>query len=275
MTLGPGITLGPYSVTAKIGDGGIGEVRPTLVALCLVVLVLLAASTEAQVAPQSPTAAAWDGGAGSTRSLQRIRRALATTPSGGLLNLSEHVYVIAEAPEEQSLFGDFDLVNGPVPYGPPTHYDMHGVAPPMSAFYSERVEEVVFAPFRWVGKAIVSLFTGEDDPGPAVEPLLSQVAREQAVAQIQGHANVLAADIEQRGRTVALALVVPATTPVATARQLGDDFVRMVTTLAPSALGPDADSRAADYDYLIGVRTSNEVEIAVGGRPAASSRIAW
>ncbi len=267
--------LGSYSITAQIGDGGIGEVRPTLVALCLVVFVLLAVSIEAQVAPQSSTAAAWDAEAGSTRSLRRIRRALATTPSGGLLNLSEYVYVVAEAPEKISLFGDFDLVNGPVPYGPPTHYDMHGFAPPMSALYSQRVEDVVSVLFRWVGKVIANLFTGAEDPGPTVEPLLGQVAREQALARIQGHASVLAANIEQRGRTVALALVVPATTPVATARQLGDDFIRIITTLAPSAPGPGEGIRAGDYDFIIGVHAPNDVEIAVGGRPTATPRIAW
>ena len=55
-------------------------------------------------------------------SVQRVRRALAVTPPASFLNLHEYVHVIAEAPEV-SLFGDFNLFSGPVPFGPPTHYD--------------------------------------------------------------------------------------------------------------------------------------------------------
>ena len=85
-----------------------GDVRSTFVASCLFVLALLASPTAAQVVPQSPTSAPGDAGAGSTTSLQRIRRSLAVTPPAGFLNLHEYVHVIAEAPEV-SLFGDFDF----------------------------------------------------------------------------------------------------------------------------------------------------------------------
>ena len=121
------------------------DVRSTLVASCLVVLLLLASPTAVQVVGQSPTAAPGDAGAGSMTSLQRIRRALAVTPPGGLLNLHEYVHVFAEAPEMfadfESLFGDFDLMSGPTPFGAPTHCQMHGLAPPMGALYSRAVSK--------------------------------------------------------------------------------------------------------------------------------------
>ena len=275
MTLSPGTRLRPSAVTAKIGEGGIGVGRSTLVVSCVVVLFFLAAPTVAQVVPLSSAAAPRDAWAGSTTSLERIRRALAVTPPAGFLNLSEYVYVTAEAPEEVSLFADFDLVSGPVPFGPPMHYQMHGLAPPMGALYSYSVETAVFGLFRQAGKAILGLFTDEDEPAPAVQPLLNRAEQEQALAQMQGHATVLGATIEQRGRTVALVLVVPAATPVATARQLGDDFVRMVTTLAPSTPAPGAAVIAGDYDYIIAVRTPADTEIAVGGKLTASARVAW
>ncbi len=256
-----------------------GDVRSILVASCLVVLFLLASPTAAQVVGPSPTAAPGDAGAGSMTSLQRIRRALAVTPPGGLLNLHEYVHVFAEAPEMltdfESLFGDFDLMSGPTPFGAPTHYQMHGLTPPMGALYSHSVDALAIALFSRLGKAIGVLFPGEEEPAPAVQPLLSPAEREQALAQIQGHPTVLDATFEQRGRTVALVLVVPATTPVATARQLGDDFVRMVTTLASPALAPGADISAGDYDYIIGVRDPTDAEIAVGGKPTASPRVTW
>ena len=276
MPLAPGTRLGDYDVTVLIGEGGMGEVRSTVVASCLVVLFLLASPTAAQVV-EGPTAAPGDAGAGSMASLQRIRRALAVTPPAGFLNLHEFVHVVAEAPEEVSLFGDFDLFSGPVPFGPPTHYDMFGwLTPPMGAVYSQRVDKWVSALFSRAGKAILGLFTGEgEEPAPAVPSLLSPADREQALAQIQGHPAVLAATFEQRGRTVVLALVVPATMPVATAHQLGDDFVRMVTTLAPTTPVSGADISAGDYDYIIGVRTPTDTEIAVGGQPTGSPRITW
>ena len=273
----PDTRLGPDASTAKLDERGMGGVRSTLVASCLVVLLLLASTTAAQVV-EGATAAQGDAGAGSITSLQRIRRALAVTPPAGVLNLHEFVHVVAEAPEawtNPSLLGDFDVFSGPVPFGPPTRYDMHGLTPPVGALYSHRVSTAVLAPFTWAGKAIVGLFTGDEEPAPAVQSVLSRAGREQALAQIQGHPTVLAATIEQRGRTVALALVVPASTPVATARQLGDDFVRMVTTLAPTTPAPGADSNAGDYDYIIGVRTPTDVEITVGGKPSASRRISW
>ena len=93
------------------------------------------------------------------------------TPPAGFLNLHEYAHVIAEAPEV-SLFGDFDLFSGPVPFGPPTHDDMHGLIPPMGALYSDTVETVAFALFRRAGKAIVGLFTGDEEPATAGQPSL-------------------------------------------------------------------------------------------------------
>ena len=252
-----------------------GVVRATLVAFCLVVLGLPASPTAAQDVPQFPAATPRESWAGSATSLQRIRRALALTPPGGLLNLHEYVHVIAEKPDDLSLFGDFDFLSGPTPFGAPVHFEMHGLATPMGGIYSYNVESAVFALVGRAGQAIAGLFRGSEAPAAAVLPLLTRAEREQALAQITGHPTVMDATFEQRGRTVALALVVPATTPVATARQVGDDFVHMVTTLASSAPAPGAGIKikAADYDYIIGVRTPTNVKIAVGAKTTGSPHI--
>ena len=279
MPLSLGTRFGDDDATACRGDGGTAGLRSLLVASSLVVLVLLASPAVAQVVEGSPAEqiVAGDAGVASSLSLQRIRHALAVTPSAGFLNVNEYVYVIGEAPEEESLFGDFDVFNGPVPFGAPTRYDMFGwLTRPMGSPYGGNVDAMVFALFRRVGTAFVGLFTDEEEePAPVVPLLLSNVEREQALAQMQGHPTVLAATIEQRGRTVALALVVPPSTPVETARELGDDFLRMVRTLVPATPVPGGDIRPGDYDYIIGVRTPTETELAVGGRPTTSPRITW
>ena len=233
------------------------------------------APTSAQVEPDASTAALSDAGVISARSLARIRRALATTPPASVIDLREYVFVTAEAPEEVSLFGDVDLITGPVPFGPPTHFEMHGLAPPMSPIYSDKVERAVMAPFIHLGQAIAGLFTGDADPAPSVQPLLSDASREQVLAQIQGHSTVLEATLRQHGPTVALAIVVPTTISVEAAHQLGDDFVRMVTALAAVRLVSAAAMNASDYDFIVDVRTRTDGDIARGGRPSGSPRIIW
>ena len=254
-----------------------GVVCATRVAVCLVVLGLPASPTAAQDVPQFSAATPGEAWAGSATSLQRIRRALALTPPGGLLNLHEYVHVIAEEPDDLSLFGDFDFLTGPTPYGAPVHFEMHGLAPPMGAIYSHSVDTAVLALIARARRAIAGLFTAEDEPAPGVPPLLRHAEREQALAQITGHPTVMDATLHQRGRTVTLELVVPATTPVATARQVGDDFVQMATALASAAPAPGAGIRirASDYDYIIGVRTPTDAKVAVGAKTTGSPRITW
>ncbi len=48
-----------------------------------------------------------------------------------------------------------------------------------------------------------------------------------------------------------------------------------MATLAPTTPAPGADISAGDYDYIIGVRTPTDTEIAVGGKPTTSPRITW
>ncbi len=65
--------------------------------------------------------------------LERLKRRLADLPESdeerSLLKLDYYVSVYAQAPEI-NLYEGFDLHNGPVPFGPPTHDDFQALWTP-------------------------------------------------------------------------------------------------------------------------------------------------
>ena len=81
--------------------------------------------------------------------------------------------------------------------------------------------------------------------------------------------------IHQRGRTVALSLVVPADTPADTARALGERFVMLVKTLALTETAPDDEIGVGDYDYIVQVSSPSDSVIARGGKATADTKIHW
>ncbi len=86
------------------------------------------------------------------------------------------------------------------------------MASPGAMMGSDSLGTVTLALFGLAMRGIVGLFSGEEAPDSTVQPMLNDAERERALAQIQGHRTVLEATIEQRGRTVALELVVPPST---------------------------------------------------------------
>ncbi len=235
---------------------GENNVRPRVITSCLVILVLLACPSAAQLASSAAPATP------STPSLQRIKRALAATPPPGLLDRHEYVSVTAEAPPEVSLFGDFDFSDGLA-------------RPPTGALYRYDLGSGAVALFKLAGKAMAGLFTREEEPIPAVPPVLGHAEREQALAQVLGHPAVLGATIDQNGPTVTLMLTVPVATTLTTARQLGNDFLRFVEQLGPMTSASHEDIEGGHYDYIVSVRTPTEAEVAIGGRPTDSPSITW
>ena len=161
-----------------------------------------------------------------------------------------------------SLFEDFDF--------------SYGLArPPTGALYRYDVISGAFALIKLAGKAMAGLFPREEEPIPAVPPVLGHAGREQALAQILGHTAVLDATIDQNGPTVTLMLTVPVATTRTTARQLGNDFLRFVEKLGPTTSATPEDIEGRHYDYIVSVRTPTEAEVAIGGRPIDSPSITW
>ena len=181
------------------------------------------------------------------------------------------------------LFSFMDVTTGPVPMGGPTHRAMMSVMTPreMTEATSGDVLGIATAsafslmPYaiKAVG-AIAGWFFGDDDDAPE-HPILTESEETLALDSVRADGHVLDADIHQRGRTVALSLVVPADTLPDTARALGERFVVLVKTLASTEPDPNDEVGAGDYDYIVRISSPTEAVIAQGGKATSHTKINW
>ena len=102
--------------------------------------------------------------------------------------------------------------------------------------------------------------------GVSTQPVLTSTQEAAVLEDMRGNTGVIDATLRQRGRTVALSLVVPAGTELRAARAAGERFVRLVGRRA--AGGPDA------FDYVVSVRSPDAV-IARGGKPTSDPLVRW
>ena len=89
-----------------------------------------------------------------------------------------------------------------------------------------------------------------------------------------GQSLVMDAAISQDGRNLSLVLVVNAAASEEYAKEVGDNFVRLVKTFGPEE-APSGEVGAGIYDYLIGVYTPSEKRIALGAKVSFATRITW
>ena len=279
--------------------------RPSHRFLCALLILLASAvsrPTLAQTRPsvetieaprQEPSTAA----APSAVSLERIRRALqlerrTDVPGAADLGFRDDLKLVDRRPAIQ-LFHGLDFVGGldlfgdaggPVPTGPPTHRDMMSLATPREvreAVSSDALGVATAAAFSLMPYAIKAIgaiggwLFGHDDADALEHPILTESEETRALAGVVAHGQVLDAGLHQRGRTVALSLVVPADTPPGTARALGERFVMLVKTLASTEPDPDDEIGAGDYDYIVRVSSPTESVIALGGKATTDTSINW
>ncbi len=105
------------------------------------------------------------------------------------------------------------------------------------------------------------------------EPMSDEV-KQMASASIEEQDQVIDSDIRQDGHDLSLILVVSYATTPATAKQLGDNFVRMVKSLGPDD-SPGRTIGEGKYDYVIGVYYPNQDRVALGAKVRGASRISW
>ena len=298
----------PTDVTrTAVVKGGSKETSPyrlwhqPLCALLILTASALPASAQTRTADQAiepqhqePDAAT----APSAAALERIRRALALqqrpTELPGLDGLALINDEVDRRPAVQLLPG-FDVVGGLNLFGlvgstgrqlgPPTHQDMLNHMMPREMREAGGTDvlgitsvSAVALGLPYVIKAIGAIgdwLFGDDDDGAPEHPILTESEETRALAGVTADSHVLEAGISQRGRTVALSLVVRADTPPDTARALGAQFVRLVKTYASAEPDPEQDVGAGDYDYIVRVSSPTESVIALGGKATTDTRIHW
>jgi len=294
MPLLPGVTR------ASAAD----EPRRRLCAVVILIAIAVSWPISAQTQPPDETIEAPrqqpSPAAPSAMSLERIRRALALqrpTELPGLdrLDIVDDGALVDRRPAIQlfrdlyvvggiDLFGVIDATTGPVPLGGPTHRAMMSVITPR-AFNEARATDVLgiasasaFALVPYAVDAITKIASwlfGDDGDDLPAHPILTESEDTRARAGVTADSHVLEARIRQRGRTIALSLVVRADTPPDTARALGARFVRLVKTFASAEPDPGHDVGAGDYDYIVRVSSPTASVIALGGKATSDTTINW
>jgi hypothetical protein len=177
--------------------------------------------------------------------------------------------------EGLGLFRDLTRGREPAPMGGPGHWAM------MDQMQPREVTEVGLADGMAIGtvsafaavglpyvvRKVAGWFSGSGSRRAlAAHPVLTSTQEAAVLEDMRANIGVIDATLRQRGRTVALSLVVPVETEPRAAREIGERFVRLVGRRA--AAGPDA------FDYVVSIRSPDAV-IARGGKPTSDPLVRW
>ncbi|MEE2638303.1 MAG: hypothetical protein VYE68_13860 [Acidobacteriota bacterium] len=180
-----------------------------------------------------------------------------------------------------NLFDDPTRGSGPVPKGGPTHQAMldHMIPREVDQMVSTDVLGITtasaFALVPQAIKGLAGLFSRDKAP-PRGPRFLTPTQRAQALENIRAELPVRQADLEQRGRTVTLDLLVDATISPDTARTLGEQFLHTIKRLAVGETPPEESEQPGpgNFDYVVRVRSDSGL-VAHGGKTTDDSRIRW
>ena len=99
-----------------------------------------------------------------------------------------------------------------------------------------------------------------------------------AIDTIKEYDLVSDAAIEKKENDFSLALIVNESTNSIRAKELGENFVRLLKSLIPSSIEPNSskDIGSGNYNYLIGVygNTTNN-KICMGAKASSARKITW
>ena len=109
---------------------------------------------------------------------------------------------------------------------------------------------------------------------PVPDTRLTTSMKTSAVASIQAYPEVRDAAISQDGNALSLVVVVASETSPQRARELGDNFVRIIKSQSPDT-PPGKEIGTGIYDYLIGAYYPNEKRVAQGAKSRGAKRISW
>ena len=146
-----------------------------------------------------------------------------------------------------------------------------------------------FVPYRWVFLAFVVVLvligawvwyvlehptTSSRNRSKQEIPQITQEVQSLAIDQIKGYPRVRDAAILQKGKNITLAIVVDYGTSKSYAKELGDNFVRMVKGLSEDK-SPGKKIGKGIYNYTVGVFYPNEKKIAMGAKVTIADHISW
>jgi len=137
---------------------------------------------------------------------------------------------------------------------------------------------------NWVGIVVLLIFivvvmylcgffnTGEKSKVQIEE--LSSEAENMAIESIKEYSEVTDAAITQKNNTLSLAVIVRYGTDKEKAKEMGDNFVRMVKSFSKDK-EPTKEIGNGIYDYIIGVYYPNHQEIVTGAKSSIGRFITW
>ena len=111
-----------------------------------------------------------------------------------------------------------------------------------------------------------------------IYPLIPDQLFKIAVDAIKEHPEVGDAAVSQKGRDLSLTIIVNQSVSEARAKELGDDFVRMVMTNTGSDFENAPEGKqigSTRYAYLIGIYLADETQVALGAKAPAAKWITW
>ena len=119
----------------------------------------------------------------------------------------------------------------------------------------------------------------EESSQEAAKPsLIPEINLKIAVDTIKEHPEVADAAVSQKGEQLSLSIILNQKVSEERAKELGDDFVRMVMTNAGSGFenGPDGKQIGlSEYSYLVGVYLADETQVVLGAKVSSAKWITW
>lgn len=112
---------------------------------------------------------------------------------------------------------------------------------------------------------------GEEKPPP---PQLTAQEKQMAIDTIKEYKEVRDAAVSQDGDTLSLVVIVGYGTSKERAKEMGDNFVRLVKTFSKDE-SPEKEIGEGIYDYIIGVYYPNEKELVLGAKSSIARNITW
>jgi len=108
----------------------------------------------------------------------------------------------------------------------------------------------------------------------ALPPVVTRKQKNLAIRTIKDYSAVKDAAVVQEGRNLDLSITVDYATPEENARELGNNFVRLIQTLGPEAM-PGAVVGKGMFNYLVMVYYPSGEMLAMGTKPRTSDHITW